>query len=330
VFAALSATQGAAEVVRLARNLGEIGPRLRAEDAELATTRLVSVLGKLSDPDALRTILRGLQAVAPRLAAAGAGKAAERISADLARARIASAIHGLARALNVIAPRLGPGIAAEVAAATAEHVVGALADACRPEDIRDLSGALGELAVLLVPQAGESMLSRLAAARTPVEMLRLASGLAALAPALPPQQAGRVAERIADRLLEPLSRECPVDDLRRSAAAIEVIAHLLPPEPARQVATRLVGLMAGTGDGETLKSLADALGSIPAFLEASTAVELLKFPMSVGPVRASLLESLGGSGAGGSGRGLWPIVQEASRLGISPADLRRPPLRPSR
>jgi hypothetical protein len=330
IFATLSATHGAAEVVRLARNLGEIGPRLRAEDAELATTRLVSVLGKLSDPGASQTIIRGLQAVAPRLAAIGAGKAAERISADLARARIASAIHGLARALNVIAPRLAPGIAAEVAAASAEHVVGALADACRPEDIRDLAGALGELAVLLAAEAAESILAGLGAARTPVELLRLASGLAALTPALPPQQVCRVAERIAGRLLEPLGRECPADDLRRSAAAIEVVAHLLPPESARQVAARLVELMAAIGDGETLESLADALGSVPVFLDAPTAVELLKFPMSVGPVRASLLKSLGGSGAEGSGRGLWPIVQEASRLGISPADLRRPPVRPSR
>src|SRR5262249_47322950 len=95
VLTSLRGTHGAREVVRLARNLGEIGPRLRAEDAELATARLVSMLGKLRDEGALEAILRGLQAVAPRLAAVGAGEAVERISAELARQQVALAIYPL-------------------------------------------------------------------------------------------------------------------------------------------------------------------------------------------------------------------------------------------
>jgi hypothetical protein len=290
----------------------------------------VAVLGKLSDQGALQTILRGLQAVAPRLAAVGAIKVAERISADLARTRIALAIHALARALNLLAPRLGPEIAGRFAPEAAEHIVDALATANRPEDICDLAGALGELAVLLSPEAGESLLGRLAAARTPLDLFRLASGLVALAPALPPQQPGRVADRIAERLLEPFSRESPADELRLSAASIAVVVRLLPPDAARRVAARLVELMAATGDCDTLTSLADALGALPGFLDVPTALELLKFPLSVGPVRASLLGSLERASGVEPGRGLWKVIEEASRLGISPADLRRPPVRPSR
>ena len=180
VFATLSTTRGEAEIVRLARNLGEIGPRLRAEDAELATDRLVSVLGKLSDQGALQTILRGLQAVAPRLAAVSAGKVAMRISCELARSRIASAIIALARALTLIVPRLAPGTTGRHVAAAADSIVGALVEANCPEDIRHLALALGDLAPFLDQDAGESMLVRLAAARTPMERLRLVSGLAAL------------------------------------------------------------------------------------------------------------------------------------------------------
>ena len=196
----------APEIVRLARNLGEIGHRLRAEDAELATDRLVAALGKLSDQVAVQTILRGLQAVAPRLAEVGAGKAAIRISSDLARSRIASAIDALTRALTIIVPRLAPGTTGRLAAAAADSVVGALVDANRPEDIRHLAEALGDLASFLDQDTGESMLVRLAAARTPMERLRLVSGLAALAPALRQQEAGRVAEqdrRAAARALRP-------------------------------------------------------------------------------------------------------------------------------
>ena len=278
----------------------------------------------------MRTILRGLQAVAPRLAAVGAGKAAARISADLAQTRIAMAIRSLSRALNLLAPRLGPGIAGPLAADAAEHIVGALAEAHRPRDIRDLAGALGELAPLLDPKAGELMLGRLAAGPTLEDQFRLANGLAALAPALPPQQAGRVAERIAERLIEPSCREGAADDLRLSAASIAVVVRLLAPEPARRVAARLVALMATTGDADALTSLADALGDVPGFLDVPTALELLKFPLSVGPVRASLLGSLERASAGEPGRGLWPIIEEASRLGLTAVDLRRPPARPPR
>ena len=87
--------------------------------------------------------------------------------------------------------------------------------------------------------------------------------------------------------------------------------------------------MAATGDGDALRSIAEALGTIPEFLDVSTAIELLKYPLSVGPVRASLLRSLERASGLEAGRGLWPVVEEESRIGITPADLRRPPVRPS-
>jgi hypothetical protein len=328
--AAPSTTQGAPGIVRLARSLGEIGPRLRVEDAEVAANRLVSVLGKLSDESALQTILRGLQAVAPRLAALGADKAAMRISSDLARSRIAAAIHALARGLAILAPHVAAGTAARLAATAAEYIVGAMSDANRPEDIGHLARALGNLATLLDQDMVESVLTGLAIARTPVERLRLASVLAALAPALPQQQTSRVAARIVERLLEPFARETRADDLRLSAASLAMVVRLLDGEPARRVGARLIDLMAAMRDGDALLSLADALGTIPGFLDAAAALELLKYPLSVGPVRASLLGSLARASGRDPGQGLWQFVEEASRLGVNSADFEPPPVRPTR
>ena len=74
--------------------------------------------------------------------------------------------------------------------------------------------------------------------------------------------------------------------------------------------------------------MADALGSVPGFLDAPTVVELLKFPLSVGRVRASLLGSLERAAGVRPICGLWTFADEPDHFGIRPEDLRTPPRRP--
>ena len=60
---------------------------------------------------------------------------------------------------------------------------------------------------------------------------------------------------------------------------------------------------------------------VPGGIDAATAINLLKFPMCVGPPRDSMLAFLETRTGKTFGGDVWRLVEQASDLGISPGDL---------
>ena len=150
-FATLSGAGNAFEIVRLARNLEQVGPRLPAPDADRATERIVAAMSRMSDRGALETLTRGLEAVVPRLTASATVRAAEQLAASLARTRVAVAIRALAGGLRAIAQRLPAADVEHFVERAADRLIEAMLEACKPDDLRCLAEGLGELGPLLTP-----------------------------------------------------------------------------------------------------------------------------------------------------------------------------------
>ena len=213
-FATLSGAGNAFEIVRLARNLEQVGPRLPAPDADRATERIVAAMSRMSDRGALETLTRGLEAVVPRLTASATVRAAEQLAASLARTRVAVAIRALAGGIHAIAQRLPAADVEHIIERAADRLIEAMLEACKPDDLRCLAEGLGELGLLLTPAAAGARLAALGTARTPVELLRLAQALAALGPRLAASEGERVAKRVLERLFEAVASAGEPDDLR--------------------------------------------------------------------------------------------------------------------
>ena len=98
-------------------------------------------------------------------------------------------------------------------------------------------------------------------------------------------------------------------------------------ESAARVTGRVIDIMAATGDGLALKELVDALAGVPGYLDVATVINLLKFPMCVGPPRDSLLRSLETRTGKAFGGDVWRLVEQASDLGLAPDALVTPPTR---
>ena len=307
--------------MRVACNLEQVGPRLLAPDADRATERILAAMNQISDQGALETLTRGLEAVVPRLTGAATTRAAEQLASGLARARVGAAIWGLVRGLRAIAQRLPASDAGRYVERAADRLVESLLHAHESDELRWLAGALGELEPLLAPGDSEAILARLAAARTPIDMLRRARALAALGPRMAAPEAERVAERVVDQLLEAIAAAADPDDLRRLAEAIKAVMPLLAGPAAARTVGRLIEIMATTGDGPALKDLVDAMAVVPGGIDAATAINLLKFPMCVGPPRDSILSFLEARTGKTFGGDVWRLVEQASDLGISPGDL---------
>ena len=76
------------------------------------------------------------------------------------------------------------------------------------------------------------------------------------------------------------------------AEAIKTVVPRMSSNSALRVAGRVIDIMAATGDGLALEELVDALAGVPGYLDVATLINLLKFPMCVGPPRAALLRAL--------------------------------------
>ena len=326
-FATLSATRNAFEIVRVARSLEQIGPRLPAPEADRATERIVAAMSRMSDRDALETMTRGLEAVVPRLTASATVRAAEQLTANLARVRAAVAIRALAGGLRAVAQRLPAAEVERYVERAADRLIEAMLASCKPDDLKCLAEGLGQLGPLLSPGAAGAWLAALGTARTPVELLRLAHALAVLGPRLAVIEGERVAGRVVERLFEAVATAGEPNDLRQLSEAIKTVIPRMSPDSAGRVAGRVIDIIAATGDGLALEHLVDALACVPGYLDVATVINLLKFPMCVGPPRDSLLRSLEIHTGKAFGGDLWCLVEQASDLGLAPDALVTPPTR---
>lgn len=326
-LATLSGARNAFEIVRLARNLEQVGPRLPAPDADRATERIVAAMSLISDRGALETLARGLQAVVPRLTASATARAAEQLGTGLLRARVAVTIRALAEGLRVVAQRLPAADVEHFVERATDRLIEAMFEAHEADDLRCLGEALGKIGLLLTPGAAEERLAALGAARTPVEMLRLARALEALGPRLTASEAERVADRVAERLFEAVTSAGDRDDLRYLAEAMKTVVPRLSSEAAPRSVGRVIDIIAVAGDSLALQDLVDALAGIPGYLDAAKVINLLKYPMCVGPSRDSLLRSLETRTGRAFGGNVWRLVEQASDLGLAPDALVAAPTR---
>jgi hypothetical protein len=322
-----TSTLGLFEIVRVARTLEDVGPRLLPADAYRTTDRLVAALSQLTVGRALETVSRGLEIVVPRLSAQAAGKAAEQFVSGLARTHGAAAMPALTRALRAVAGRLPAAEARRQVEPAAHCLFAALAEAHDPENLRCLGQALGVLGPLLSAETVEVRLSALTTFRTPLEMLRLALAVAALGPRLEKAEAGRVAARLADRIFEAIAADDEPTSLRLLAEALAAVVPGLASPATTRAGGRLTELLKTIGDGAALKHLTDALTAIPGYLDTAAALDLLKAPLCVGPARSSLLGAIERLTGKEFGDDVWRLVEQAAALGLSDEDLTRPPVR---
>jgi hypothetical protein len=315
------------EVVQLARSLKQVGPRLMPADADRACDRLLRVLSKLNAPTALETVTVAIEAVAPRLTAQAAEQSADRILEDLAGTDTPMIVLALCRAFRAIATRLQPAQAASRAERCFERVMEVVGSADGQESLRDLAGALSRLAPLVPERNLGQDLSALGASRTPLDLLRLSHALAAFAPQLEKAELERIAEVVAERILTAIDESQTMTELRPLAEACVVTVPWLDSTAATKTRDRLVGTLPLIGDAPALKSIIDALLSIPHEIDTGLMLELLKYPLSVGDTRASLLAALEVRTSRSFGGDVWRLVEQATALGFSDV-LSRPPTRP--
>jgi hypothetical protein len=190
-------------------------------------------------------------------------------------------------------------------------------EAHEADDLRCLGEALGKLGPLLTPGAAEERLAKLGAARTPVEMLRLARALEALGPRLLESEAERVAERVVERLFEAVPSAGDPDDLRYLAEAMKMVLPRMSSEAAPRAVGRVIAIIAASRDSLALKDLVDALAAFPGYLDAAKVINLLKYPMCVGPPRGTLLRSLETLTGKAFGGDVWRLVEQVSDLGLA-------------
>jgi hypothetical protein len=328
-FATLSAAGNAYEIVRVARNLEQVGPRLPAPDADRAAERIVAAMSRISDRDALQTLTRGLEAVVPRLMASATARAAEQLTSGMQRTRVAAAVQALAEGLSVIARRLPAPEVERFVARAADRLIEAMFEAHQADELRWLGEALGKLGPLLSPGAADQRLAALGTAQNPFAMLRLALALRALGPRLPESEAMRLAERVVERLFEAVASVSDPEALRCLAAAMKTVVPRMSSDGAARVVARVVEIMAATGDTRVLADLVEALANVPGYLTAATVIQLLKYPMCVGPPRDSLLRCLETRTGRLFGGDVWRLVEQASDLGLDADALVTPPKRGS-
>jgi len=316
-LATLSGARNACVIGPVARHLEQVGPQLLAPDADRATEQLVDAMSRISDRGALETLTRNLQAVVPRLTAAATARAAEQLAVGLQRTRAAVAIRALADGLRVIAQRLPAAEVEHFVEQAAERLFEAIFEAHEADDLRCLGEALGKLGPLLPPGAAEERLAMLGAARTPVEMLRLARALEALGPLLPASEAERDAELVVERLFEAVTKAGDPNDLRYLAEAMKTLVPRMSSEAAPRALGRVIAIIAASRDSLALKDLVDALAAFPGYLDAAKVINLLKYPMCIGPPRGTLLRSLETLTGKAFGGDVWRLVEQVSDLGLA-------------
>jgi len=304
---AMEKTSDSKVLNRLAANFAAMAPQLPAPAAERIAERLLDAMEKTSDSDALKRPA----APRPRLA-----------SRFMTETSDSDALARLAGNFAAVAPRLP----APVAERAAERIAGLL-DAMGETRDSGILSRLAEYFGAVAPQLpaptaeriAERLLYAMPEARDSNVLSRLVACFGAVAPRLP----APVAERIAERLLDAMPEARYSGDLGQLIACFGAVAPRLP-TPA---AERILDTFANKYYWGNLSSIVPALSAVADKCDVRTIINILKFPLCVGPLRKVLLLSLERRTGKTFGGDIWCLVEQADALGLGPDDLSSPPVR---
>lgn len=128
-------------------------------------------------------------------------------------------------------------------------------------------------------------------------------------------------------LIESIKQTSDREPLRALAEALKAVVEKRPAAEAERVFAQLLAAMKRTRDPVGLWVLAQALGAMPGSLELQALINALKWPVSVGALRSSLLDMLEKQTGQKFDGNLWKMVDWAQQNGL---DVKSPPTRPSK
>jgi hypothetical protein len=318
---------GQSEVIRLARSLQSMGSRLLPPDADRAADRLLSVMLRQKAGTWLETLASALESVAPRMTEQAAQNASDRIVESLFESERPDVITVFCRVFREIARHLDAAQVAGRVERVLERLMGLLMDTDGQGGIDHLILALSHVAPLAPVEILGQHVSSLRASGDAADLLRLSLVIAVFAPRLEKAEVGRIAGRIAERIFSALDGSEESAGLRPLAEAAAAIVPWLPSAASTDARDRLVHALSMVGDLHALRTLTDALLSLPHETDTAFLLELLKYPLCVGEVRFTLLAAIERRTGRTFGGDLWSLVGQATELGFRQDDLSRPPTR---
>ena len=115
------------------------------------------------------------------------------------------------------------------------------------------------------------------------------------------------------------------DELQRLAEVLAAVSGKLEPQGAKEAFDKILARMKETNNSYELRSLAEALAAVPGKLNEQAIIDLLKWPLTVGDVRTSLLRKLEQQTNQKFNDNIWEMVDWAEGQGL---DVRSDPVRP--
>jgi hypothetical protein len=117
-------------------------------------------------------------------------------------------------------------------------------------------------------------------------------------------------------LLEAIERTTDIKELGALAEALKAVPGKLASAEAQKAFARLLADMEQTADIKELWALAEALKAVPGSMDRQILVDLLKWPISVGVFRSTLLEMLERQTHEKFDGNLWTMVTWAQANGL--------------
>jgi hypothetical protein len=137
----------------------------------------------------------------------------------------------------------------------------------------------------------------------------------------------KFASFVVETFIEAIKQNAASEQLDALANAIQAMAGKLAPADAQKVVSQLLASMERSTNPRQLDALAKAIQAMPSNLDRQTLVNLLKWPMSVGSFRATLLEILEKQANQKFDGSLWNMVTWAQSNGL---DVKSPPRLPNK
>jgi hypothetical protein len=265
----------------LAQALAALANRLEPGAAAATARRVVEVMGKSLDPNALPSLENALAALVGRLDGKEVAIAARRVIEAIKESGNQISISRLALALAVFAGRLEAKEAEEAAAA----VIEAMRNPSNSIALPFLEKALAALGSRLEPKEAAVLARPVVEAimknpDDPSVLSPMALALAALAGRLEAKEAAAAARTVAEALTKP---HVYPDSMVPLAQALAALAGRLEPQAAGATARRVVEAMEKGNDLRALPSMEEALTALAGQLEpkevaatARTVVEAIR------------------------------------------------------
>jgi hypothetical protein len=342
---------------RLAEPFGTVASRLEPPAAERIAERILHRMGTADEPS-LPSLDAGFGGVLPWLTASSVERVAEGMVEAMGKISYSGPSMWLARLIRALPSRLAGRGTKRIAERTAEPIR-------RPVHLLSLLAVrLGELVTQLPPPAAKRVAERAAPlilkgmGRTSdsVHVGRVLTVLKALAPRAATPAVGQTALVLGEipEAIESVAREKEAEGIGEAAPApsaadrftdamrevrkLSIPKELdeglaaLAPWPTASNAEKLhdfIGKVYTESKIEVIKGVASAVALVADDCELRTTINMLKFPLCVGPLRDALLQSLERRTGMTFGGDLWSLVEQAEALGLGSDELSCPPVRSS-